>query len=142
MGGTYYTTVSIPDTPTMLESRLMYTQPQYTQQQVKMKPTSSQQTSSTYKSEAHRQLLTQVAQKAHTIPGVSNLGHPPDQTSLQTHLIAALCLLKPWQRCKLCTNPCRRRRQRTSLRLQRSNPRPSANQRHIRHHTWTSSQTP
>ena len=66
---------------------------------------SLQKTLSTYKSEAHQQLSTQAAQEAHTVPGVSNSGHPPDQNDSQTHLIAALCLLKLWQRRKLLHKP-------------------------------------
>jgi hypothetical protein len=65
----------------------------------------SQKTLPTYKSEAHQQLSTQMAQEAHTVPGVSNLGHPPDQNDSQTHLIAALCLLKPWWRRRLLREP-------------------------------------
>ena len=62
-------------------------------------------TSPTYKSEAHQQLSIQTAQEAHTVPGVSNSGHPPDRNKSQTHLIAALCLLKPWQRRRLLREP-------------------------------------
>jgi hypothetical protein len=61
--------------------------------------------SQTFKSETHRQLSIQTAQEAHTVPGVSNLGHPPEHTQSQTHLIAALCLLKPSQRRKLSRGP-------------------------------------
>jgi hypothetical protein len=66
-----------------------------------MKPVNLQMTLQTFKSEAHQQLLIQTAQEAHTIPGVLNLEHPPEHTDSQTHLVAALCLLKPFQRCKL-----------------------------------------
>jgi hypothetical protein len=38
-----------------------------------------------------------MAQKAHSAPEVSNLGHPPDLMQSQTHLIVTLCLLKPWR---------------------------------------------
>ena len=82
----------------MLENELTCTQLQPTLQQTKMRTTNSQKTSPTFKSEAHQQLSIQTAQEAHTVPGASNLGHPPDQNDSQTHLIAALCLLKPWQR--------------------------------------------
>ena len=74
-------------------------------QQVRTKPTNSQKTSLTYKLEAHQQLSTQMAQEAHTIPGVSNLGHPPNQTDSQTHLIAMLYLLKLWRQHKLSCKP-------------------------------------
>jgi hypothetical protein len=70
-----------------------------------MRTTNSQTTSPTFKSEAHQQLLTQTAREAHTVPGVSNQGHPPDQNDSQTHLIAALCLLKPWQRRRQLREP-------------------------------------
>ena len=82
----------------MLENKLTCTQPQRMLEQTKMKITNWQKTSLTYKLEAHRQLLIQTAQEAHTAPEVSNLGHPPDQNDSQTHLIATLCLLKPWRR--------------------------------------------
>jgi hypothetical protein len=72
---------------------------------MKTRTTSLQKTSPTYKSEAHQQSLIQTAQEAHTVPGVSDLGHPPDQNNSQTHLIAALCLLKPWQRRRLLHEP-------------------------------------
>jgi hypothetical protein len=85
-------------------------------QQARMKTTSLQETLPTYKSEAHRQLSIQVAQEAHTAPGVSNLGHPPEQNDLQMHLIAALCLLKPWQRRKLLHKPLQEEEARTLLR--------------------------
>jgi len=89
----------------MLENKSTYTQPQSTPQQMRMKTTSSQKTSATYKSEAHQQLSTQTAQEAHTIPGVSNLGHPPDQNDSQTHIVAVLCLLKLWWQCRLLCEP-------------------------------------
>jgi len=54
-----------------------------------------------------------VVQEAHTVPGVLNSGHPPDQNDSQTHLIAALCLLKPWQRRKLLHEPLREEEVRT-----------------------------
>jgi hypothetical protein len=104
-GGTHYDTVNTQDTLTMLENELTCTQPQITLQQTKTKIMSSQKTSPTYKSEAHWQLSTQTAQEAHTVPGVLNLGHPPDQNDSQTHLIAALCLLKPWQRRRRLREP-------------------------------------
>jgi hypothetical protein len=66
-----------------------------------MKLASLQTTLQTFKSEAHWLLSTQAAQEAHTIPGVLNLGHPPEHTDSQTHLIAALCLLRPSQQRKL-----------------------------------------
>ena len=72
---------------------------------MKTRTTNTQKTLSTFKSEAHRQLSIQTAQEAHTVPGVSNLGHPPDQNDSQTHLIAALCLLKPWQRYRRLREP-------------------------------------
>jgi hypothetical protein len=83
----------------MRESRSTSTRPQDSKN-----PTTQanlQKTSRTFKSETHRQLSIQAAQEAHTVPGVSNLGHPPEHTQSQTHLIAALCLLKPSQRRKL-----------------------------------------
>jgi hypothetical protein len=46
-----------------------------------------------------------MAQEAHTVPGVSNLGCPPNQNDSQTHLIVALCLLKPWQQCRPLHEP-------------------------------------
>ena len=64
----------------------------------------------------HQQLSIQAAQEAHTIPGVSNLGHPPEQNNSQTHLIAALYLLKPWQRRKLLHEPLQEEEARTLLR--------------------------
>ena len=81
-----------------------------------MKTTNLQKTSLTYKSEAHRQLSIQAAQEAHTAPGVSNLGHPPNRNDSQTHLIAALCLLKPWQRRRLLCEPLQEEEARTLLR--------------------------
>jgi hypothetical protein len=81
------------------------TQPQPTPQQMKTRTTNSQRTSPTFKSEAHQQLSIQMAQEAHTVPGVSNLGHPPDQNDSQPHLIATLCLLKPWQQRRRLREP-------------------------------------
>jgi hypothetical protein len=104
-GGTHYDTVNTLDTLITLENGSMCTRPQHTPQQTKTKTMSLQKTLPTYKSEAHWQLLIQTAQEAHTIPGVSNLGHPPDQNDSQTHLVVALCLLKPWQRCRLLCKP-------------------------------------
>ena len=92
-------------TPTTLENKSTCTQLQPTPQQTRTKTTTSQKTSPTYKSEAHQQLLTQMAQKAHSIPGVLNLGHPPNQNDSQMHLIVALCLLKLWWRCRLLCEP-------------------------------------
>jgi hypothetical protein len=101
----HYNTAITQDTPIMLENKSTCTQPQHTTKQTRTKITNSQRTSPTYKSEAHQQLLIQTAQEAHTVPGVSNLGHPPDQNDSQTHLIAALCLLKPWWQRKLLHEP-------------------------------------
>jgi hypothetical protein len=100
-GGIYYNIVNILGTPTILKNRLTHTQPQHMQCQAKTKPTSSQWTSSTYKSEVYWQLLTQIVQEAQTVLGVLNLGHLPDQTNSQTHLIVALYLLKPMQQYRL-----------------------------------------
>jgi hypothetical protein len=100
----------------MLENKLTCTQPQPTPWQMKTKTTSSQKTLPTYRSEAHQQLSIQMAQEAHTVPGVSNLGHPPDQNDSQMHLIAALCLLKPWQRCRLLREPLQEEEAKTLLR--------------------------
>ena len=89
----------------MLENKSTCTQPQPTLQQTKTKTTTLWKTSPTFKSEAHRQLSIQTAQEAHTVPGASNSGHPPDRSNSQTHLIAALCLLKPWQRRRRLREP-------------------------------------
>jgi hypothetical protein len=89
----------------MLENKSTCTQPQPTPRRMTTKTTSSQKISPTYKSEAHQQLLIQTAQEAHTVPGASNLGHPPDQNNSQMHLIAMLCLLKLWRQCKPLHEP-------------------------------------
>jgi hypothetical protein len=65
-----------------------------------MKKENPRKTPPTYKSEAHQQLSTQVAQEAHTDPEILNSGLPK-QVNPQSHLVAMLCLLKPAQRCKL-----------------------------------------
>ena len=111
-----YDIANTQDTPTTLENKSTSTQPQPTLQQTKTKTTSSQKTLPTYKSEAHRQLSTRVVQEAHTVPGASNLGYPPEQNDSQMRLIAALCLLKPWQRRKLLHEPLQEEEARTLLR--------------------------
>jgi hypothetical protein len=111
-----YDIANTQGTPTMLENKSTSTQPQPTPQQTRTKITNSQKTSPTYRSETHQQLSIQAAQEAHTAPGVSNLGHPPEQNDSQMHLIAALCLLKPWQRCKLLHKPLQEEEVRTLLR--------------------------
>jgi hypothetical protein len=78
-----------------------------------MKIMNLQKTLPTYRSGAHQQLSIQAAQEAHTAPGVSNLGHPPEQNDSQTHLIAALYLLKPWQQRKLLHEPLQEEEART-----------------------------
>ena len=112
----HYGTVNTQGTPTMLENKSTYTRLQPTLQQMRMKTMSSQKTSPTYKSGAHQQLSIQTAQEAHTIPEVSNLGHPPDQNDSQMHLIVALCLLKPWQQHKRLHEPLQEEEARTLLR--------------------------
>jgi hypothetical protein len=92
-------------TPITLENESTCIQLRPTPQQTKTRITNSQKTSPTFKSEAHQQLSIQTAQEAHTVPGVSNSEHPPDQNDSQTHLIAALCLLKPWQRRRRLREP-------------------------------------
>ena len=101
----YYNIANTQDTPIMLENELTCTRPQPSPQRTKTRTTNLQKTSPTYESEAHRQLSIQMAQEAHTVLGVSNLGHPPNRNESQTHLIAALCLLKPWQRRRLLHEP-------------------------------------
>jgi hypothetical protein len=97
MAGTYYTTASTLDTPIMQENRSKFTQPQPTLHLAKMRQMTLQPILPTYKSEVHQQLSTLVAWEAHSVPGTLYLEHPPDLTESQTHLIATLCLLKPWQ---------------------------------------------
>jgi hypothetical protein len=87
-----YIIAHIQDTRTTLRNELIFI-PHH--QKKKTKTVNSQKTLQTYKSEVHQQLSIQMAQEAHTVPGVLNSGHPLKHTDSQTHLVAALCLLKP-----------------------------------------------
>src|SRR5216683_6274277 len=89
------TIASPQDDPTIRECKskctpLHSTQTQKTKKAIRPTP----------KSEMHQLLLTLMAQKAHTVPGVTNKGHPADLSQLTTHTIATLCLYKPWQQAR------------------------------------------
>ena len=61
------------------------------------KQDTKQTTRPTYKSDTHQWLSNQTHPEAHTVPGVSNQGHPADLSESASHAAAVLWLHKPWR---------------------------------------------